>query len=119
MSVFGVTRMDDLTAPPGGTSTRVEVERGQAVTVHLSERAESGLVWTHPAIDKEGLTLEHSRVINRRNSAARVPANQQREFIFRALKPGLYRVTSVLRQVGFEYGVRTFKLRVVVRAPET
>ena len=34
MSVFGVTRMDDLTAPPGGTSTRVEVERGQAVTVH-------------------------------------------------------------------------------------
>lgn len=117
-SVFGVTRMDDLTAPLRGTPTHVEVECGQAVTVHLSERAESGMVWTNPAIDKDGLTLEHSRVINTGNSAAQVPANQQREFVFRALKPGHYRVTSVLRQAGFEHGVRAFELRVAVKAPE-
>ena len=53
------------------------------------------------------------------NQLPPVTSDQQREFIFRALKPGLYRGTSVLRQVGFEYGVRTFELRVVVRAPET
>ena len=62
--------------------------------------------------------MEHSRVINIGDDTAPAPANQRREFVFRALEPGNYRVTSVLRQAGFEYGVRTFELRVAVRSPE-
>tara|TARA_Y100001934_G_scaffold209276_1_gene247587 strand:+ start:43 stop:369 length:327 start_codon:yes stop_codon:yes gene_type:complete len=103
--------MDNFSEPP----TQVEVERGQVVTVHLNERAESGMLWTAPAIDKAGLKLEHSRVINEGGKTA----NQQREFVFRALRLGQYHVTSVLRQAGFEFGVRTFELVVSVKAPES
>lgn len=91
---------------------RVTAEQGQLITVRLAERAASGVVWGTPAIDKRGLTLEHSRVIDEKRDSA----DQHREFVFRAVLPGSYCVSTVLRQAGFEFGMRTFQLLVEVTA---
>ena len=93
-------------------SASVTVNLGEKVTIRVEESLSSGLLWSQPLIDGDGVTLQTSRSLT--DDDTRI---EYREFVFQTHRSGRNRISSSLKQAGIEKGVKKLYMVVDVTEP--